>query len=121
MRALKVALFINFLYFGIIGLVALIAPNQVNDFTGSDDPHTRIAAAGLLGLAIGLWLAFRNPLKNRAVIVVAISWLIIEALISVVNSIIGDMAWGDTVFTIIVDVILAGALAYFYPRGETTS
>ena len=118
MKGLKVFLFLSFLYAAIFGVVALVYPAAVEDMLGSSAPYVRTLAGIGLGFALALWYAFRDPVKNIAIVRAVIVWFGLEALLLLLASFTGDITWSTTLSGIIIDAILAIGLGIYYPRSK---
>lgn len=118
MRGLKSVLFLSLLYDGIYAILALVAPNTIKDMLGSSAPYVRVLSGISLGFALAIWYAFRDPQKNIAIIRALILWFGLEAVILLISSITGALAWSITLTGIIIDAVLAIGLVVFYPRSK---
>lgn len=120
MRALKVFLFIAFLLTAVFGLIGLFSPATMAQLgmAPPDAFHTRIFSTGILGFAVAMWYAFRDPRKNAAIILAVITWFGLEALVLLISGFAGAAPWADALPGIIIDAVIAAGLAYFYPRGK---
>ena len=83
-----------------------------------DLPSARYMAAILLGVATANWYAFRNPLKNVAVVRALISLQGLSILVALYDGFTGAEQWTPAIGSIIFAVVFGGGMAYFYPRGE---
>ena len=119
MRGLKVFLFINFLSMALYGLADLFFPDQVRAASLGQDPISAPHVAMMfLAFSGAVWYAFRNPAKNVAVVRALIAFLVLDSLAGIFQSMTGVVSWNSTAQNIILPVVLAGGLMYFYPRGE---
>jgi len=102
-------------------MIFLFAPSLTGEMTGLTEAQARTSSPGMLGLAAGLWFAFRNPLNNRGVMVVAGGYMVVETLAMVINSAVGDETWGKAVLTIVINAILMVALVASYLRAKNVA
>ncbi len=118
MRTLKVILFLDFLGTALFGLLALLFPALMAraGLVGPDAAYTRVAATAVIGFALALWCAFRDPVKNSAIILAVIVWLSLEALLLLIGGIAGKIPWSGALPGVILDGAIAIALVVFYPR-----
>ena len=122
MRGLKVFLFINFLLWAIYGLVDLFFPAYLVKMNmGQDSVSARHVAAIVIGLAIIIWYAFRNPAKYAVVVYALIILNAIDLLVGIFQSINGIELWGNSITGMILNVVLGVGLVIFRPRGEKAS
>ena len=119
MLGLKVVLFVNFLLWAMYGLVDLFFPAYLVQMNmGQDSVSARHVAAIVLGLAVIIWHAFRNPAKYAMVVYALVILNAIDLLVGVFQSINGTESWKNTLTGIILNVVLGGGLFLFRPRGE---
>ena len=119
MTGLKVTLFIAFLLTLVMALGYLFFPGQMAEANmGPEDTvMAHYAGVTLVGLALALWYASRNPHKNVAVVRAALVLFALTALLGLYNGLTGQEEWGTALVSIVVGGVLALGLALFYPMG----
>ena len=122
MRGIKVVLFINLLLWAIYGLADLFFPAYlVSIHMGQDSVSARHVAVIVLGLAVVIWHAFRNPARYVMVVDALVVVNVIDSLVGVFQSVKGIELWKDTTMGIILNVVLGLGLVIFRPRADTAS
>ena len=122
MRGIRVVLFINLLLWTTYGLVDLFFPAYlVTIKMGQDSASARHVAAIVLGLAIMVWQAFRNPARYVMVVDALIALNVIDLLVGVFQSVNGTELWKDTIAGMILNVVLGLGLVIFRPPADTAS
>lgn len=119
MTGLKVTLFIAFLLSALMALGYLFFPAQMADAKlGTEDTvMARYGGVTMLGLAVALWYASRNPHKNVAIVRAALAMYVLTALVGLYHGLAGQEEWGTALVSIVVGGVLALGLALFYPMG----
>ncbi|MBU2009555.1 MAG: hypothetical protein KJ624_06955 [Chloroflexi bacterium] len=119
MTGLKVTLFIAFILNAVIALGYLFFPGQMAEANmgPADTVMARYAGVTLVGLALALWYASRNPHKNVAVVRAALAMYVLTALLGLYHGLTGQEEWGAALMSIVVGGVLALGLALFYPMG----
>ena len=119
MRGIRVVLFINLLLWTIYGLADLFFPAYLVSINmGQDSVSARHVAAIVLGLAIMVWQAFRNPARYVMVVDALIALNVIDLLVGVFQSVNGTELWTDTIAGMILNVVLGFGLVIFRPAGK---
>ena len=122
MRGIKVVLFINLLLWATYGLADLFFPAYLVTINmGQDSVSARHVAAIVLGLAIMIWHAFRNPARYVMVVDALIVLNVIDLLVGVFQSVKGIELWKNTIAGMIINVILGLSFVIFRPRADTAS
>ena len=119
MTGLKVTLFIAFLLVLIMALGYIFFPDQIADISmGPEDTvMARYGGVTMVGLAVALWYASRNPHKNVAVVRAALVLFALSALLGLYNGLTGQEEWSTALTSIVIGGLLTLALALFYPMG----
>jgi len=116
---IKVTLFIAFILTALIALGYLFFPGQMSEanWGPQDTVMARYGGVTMVGLALALWYASRNPHKNVAVVRAALVLFGLTALLGLYHGLTGREEWGTALFSIVVGGLLTLALALFYPMG----
>ena len=119
MTGLKVTLFIAFLLVLVMALGYLFFPGQMAEakMGPEDTVMARYGGVTMLGLAVALWYASRNPHKNVAVVRAALVLFALWAILGLYNGLAGQEEWGEALTSIVIGGLLTLALALFYPMG----
>lgn len=115
---LLILFLVTLIYYG-IGL--LFFPRWVFELFGLAIPPSFIWVRALgcmaLGMSVGLWLAYRDPLKNTAVILMGIVATALTAalfFLAILKGVLPASEWVDVILLAVVCLLLI----YFYPRGR---
>ena len=119
MTGLKVTLFIAFLLVLIMALGYIFFPGQMSEANmGPEDTvMARYGGVTMVGLAVALWYASRNPHKNVAVVRAALVLFALSALLGLYNGLTGQEEWSTALTSIVIGGLLTLGLALFYPMG----
>ncbi|MBI2853638.1 MAG: hypothetical protein HYX87_01790 [Chloroflexi bacterium] len=122
MKGLKVFLAISFVLTAVFGLIGLFSPGVLSSMglaaKDADPAYTRISSTALIGFALAMYYAFRDPMKNIVVVRAVIAWFALEAIVLLITGIAGGISLGDALPGIIFDAIIAAGLVIFYPRAK---
>lgn len=120
MTGLRIVLLITFAVGIIEAVVMFVAPEKLSEsqLGPQDIAFAHYGAATMLGLAAAAWYAYRNPIKNVAVVRALLAIYGLWAAIALYHGIVGLERWGLALWTVIPAGLLAIALAVFYPRGQ---
>lgn len=125
MKSLKVVLFIQFLFFLVYAVLNILFPDWVAKAKmGPEDALSALYnGATYLALSLAAFYAFRNPVKNIAIVKVIILGDLLAALVGLYSGITHtqDTTWSNALFSIIVGLVLALGLLITYPRGEKSA
>jgi len=125
-RALRVALFAYGVIGLIIGLVALVFPDQMSEVfrfkETTDDIIVLSAVTGTFSIATGFWLivAGRDPLRNIYWVKLVITKAILAVVVAVYLIVRGYSDFNQIGSMIIIDGIFAVAFLILYPWRATS-
>jgi peptidoglycan/LPS O-acetylase OafA/YrhL len=116
---LKITLFVAFLLTMVFALGYLFFPGQMADADmGPEDiVIARYGGVTMVGLALALWYASRNPHKNVAVVRAALVLFALTAIVGLYHGFTGEEEWGRALISIVVGGLFTLSLALFYPMG----
>ena len=119
MTGLKVTLFIAFLLTALIALGFIFFPEWMSeaDMGPQDTVMARYGGVTMVGLAVALWYASRNPHKNVAIVRAALVLFALTALVGLYHGLTEQEKWGAALVSIVIGGLLTLALALFYPMG----
>jgi len=118
-KGLKVVLLVFFISLALWALYVFFFPTSALDMKllYGDVLSARYDAVLAVAIAAGAWYAFRNPVKNVAIVRVLIAATGLSALLALFNGLTGREEWGAALGSILWGGLFALALGYFYPKG----
>jgi hypothetical protein len=120
MRGLKVLLFVSFVSGVGYALLLIVIPQQLAKIGAGPNEllWARFLVPLYLGLATANWHAYRDPLKNVAVIQALIVMWSLLALSHIYTGVTGLEAWKTGVPWLLFDGVMAVLLIIFYQKGK---
>lgn len=120
MRGIKILLFVSLVSGLVYALALIVIPLQLAEVGAGPEEilWSRFLVPLYLGLATANWYAFRDPLKNVAVIQALIVMWGLLALTHIFTGATGLEEWRTGLPWLVFDAAMAALLVFFYPRNQ---